>query len=550
MVLSAQQNAKHGRKEAERSSGASTKLLQEALERAQAAQSAGRYAEAAAAYQEALAMDPHPAELWANCGMMQHFAGDYTASAQSLQKAIALKPALSAPYLFLGLDELELGKAEAALQPLQHARHLQPNDPQAEVALGRAYLALGRPRPGAEAYQAASTLDPENKQAWYGLGAAAIAIIEQDGGTLATHAPDSPWARSLYADELLQQGRTAEALDTYRIIAKVSSTAERLVLAQTIEHAAQVAKNKESAIPPATWERVLGMLRPGAATASSSADCEARSVVAHRRAGASEPPQAPAVQHRAMACSYWDGRLAQASEMAGERLAVAPQDAEALFWSVKANERRAVEALARFEQLAPQAAATFDLLGDLYRRRAQPDGALGEYSKALTIAPRDPGALLGRAAALLATGRMEEASNAAQDALTDAPKDPRLNLILAEALVERHHFAEAQPHLRAALDNMNTTADTAGRAALTARAHALLGRTEAEAGDLPAAIAELTLGLASDTDGSLSFQLSRLYRRSGNAAEARKAEERARSLQSERREHAFTAVIGSAEQVP
>jgi hypothetical protein len=46
-----------------------------------------------------------------------------------------------------------------------------------------------------------------------------------------------------------------------------------------------------------------------------------------------------------------------------------PEDPEAFYWSVKANEQRAVAALAQFESLSPHSPATYDMVGDLYRRR-------------------------------------------------------------------------------------------------------------------------------------------------------------------------------------
>lgn len=526
--------------------------LEEALNRAAEAQSASRYAEAAAAYADALALNPYTAELWANRGLMEHFAGSYAASKESLEHALSLKPVLFTPYLFVGLDELELGKPGLAVRHLEHARTLQPNDAQTEAALGRAYLMLHQPRLGAGAYTAATSLDASNKATWYGLGAASIAIIEKDGEVLATHFSDSPWARALYADDLLQQGRTAEALDIYRTIAKVSSPAERTTLLATVRQSRDSAESKEGAVTLAVLDSVIEALSSSPDQALPRPACPDTDVPAKFGSPVNFATNKSVInQHRQIACLYWQGRSLAASEAAGDCLALSPNDPEALFWSVKANERRAIEALTHFEQLAPQSAATFNLLGDLYRRRAQPDNALQEYAKAQAITPRDPGALLGRAAALLAAGRMEEASAAAQDALTDAPADPHLNLILSDALIERHHFVEAQPHLRSALSSIDASGTPAPEnIALAAHAHALLGRTEAETGDLQGAIAEMTLGLKSDADGSLSYQLSRLYRRNGNFAEARKAEERARALQAQRREHASTAVIDSPGQVP
>ncbi len=524
--------------------------LELALGRATGAQAAGRYAEAAAAYAQATALRPNMAEIWANRGLMEHFARDFPSSEKSLSHAVALKPSLFSPHLFLGLDALELGRPELALRHLDRAHALQPADAQTESALGRAYVALGKPRPAAAAYRAATNLAPDNDRAWYGLGAASIAVIEQDGQTLSSHATDSPWARALYADDLLAQGRAAEAIDIYRAIVKSSSSAERATLRATLRHTRNALESSEGAVPPPAWDTLLATLSPDAAQPLASPTCTAAPAPEKPRTPPPNPAS-PAAQHLRMACLFWAGNAFAASEAAGDRLQIAPGDPEALFWSVKANEQEAVRALERFEQLAPRSAPTFDLLGDLDRRRARPDAALLEYNKALSIAPRDPDAHLGQAASLLALGRADEAIASVEVGLTDSPEDPRLNMIGSEALVDRHRFSEAEPHLRSALRSIGSAPrPQPGYGALAARAHALLGRVEAEAGNLDGAIAEMTLGLPSDTDGSLSFQLSRLYRRKGDLEQARAAEHRAQTLQARRREHAVTAVQGNAEALP
>lgn len=67
------------------------------------------------------------------------------------------------------------------------------------------------------------------------------------------------------------------------------------------------------------------------------------------------------------------------------------------------------------------------------------------------------------------------------------------------------------------------------------RAHALLGQVEADADNIPQAIAEMNLGLSSDQDGSLYFQLSRLYRKEGKMTEAQQAIDHAKELIAQRR---------------
>jgi tetratricopeptide (TPR) repeat protein len=210
-----------------------------------------------------------------------------------------------------------------------------------------------------------------------------------------------------------------------------------------------------------------------------------------------------------------------------------PQNPEALYWSIKANERMAVAALGRFEELAPQSAASFEMVGDLYRDQRQMDNALGEYKKALDIDPNDPGALLGTVVADIAASKLDEASSTDQLALAARPQDPQLNLLMAEIFAARNHYAEARPYLAKCL---------AGPLDLQPRVHLLLARADAEEGKTEDAIREYQLALPSDQDGSIHFQLSRLYRKAGNIAQAQKSEEQAKALIARRRTNAAIEV--------
>ncbi|MEO8870249.1 MAG: tetratricopeptide repeat protein [Granulicella sp.] len=294
------------------------------LEHARAAQSAGRYTEAADAYIQAVAIDPHTPELWANLGLIQHLTGQYLESANSFTHALDLKPALFMPQLFLGLDQLELNKPEAARLHLERAHALRPDDPKVALGLGRVYTALHRPHAAATAYATAAKNDPTNQSAWYGLGLASITLIEQDGGTLATYAPDSVWARALYADDLLQQGRTTEALDTYR---KVVGTAERKTLLQTLKATSAIGAIKS--ISPETQRSLLTILETAAETAPTCTQS-----CAHIAA------------HQQMASLYWQNQPGASADAALQRIQVAPTDNEALFWSVKANCRSRIRKFA------------------------------------------------------------------------------------------------------------------------------------------------------------------------------------------------------------
>jgi tetratricopeptide (TPR) repeat protein len=151
------------------------------------------------------------------------------------------------------------------------------------------------------------------------------------------------------------------------------------------------------------------------------------------------------------------------------------------------------------------------LLGDVYRQRKFFADAEQEYRKALAIQPNDTGALFGLSLALLADGQKDEALTVAQDALGKNPDDPELNAVTGEILCARNDFSAAEPYLKKSL---NTKPE------YVSHVHALLGKVYARTGRAGHAIAEFKLALADDKDGTVHYQIARLYLKAGqrNAA--------------------------------
>jgi tetratricopeptide (TPR) repeat protein len=220
---------------------------------------------------------------------------------------------------------------------------------------------------------------------------------------------------------------------------------------------------------------------------------------------------------------------------AGQALRVSPQNGEALYWSIKANERLAVAALSRFEELAPRSAEAFVLVGDLYRYQRQEDNALNEYGKALAIDAHDPAALMGAAAANLALGKLDEALAMGESALSTRPNDPQMNLLLAETLAAKSQYDQVKVYVAKCLN---------APPELQSRVHYLLGRIAVEDGNTDEAIRQFEIAAPGDQDGGIHYQLSRLYRKRGDLAQAQKAEAGAKALI---KRHASNAVIAVRE---
>jgi Flp pilus assembly protein TadD len=127
--------------------------------------------------------------------------------------------------------------------------------------------------------------------------------------------------------------------------------------------------------------------------------------------------------------------------------ALQPHSAEALYWSIQANERLAVQSLSRFQQLESDSARSHVLLGDIYHQLERKDDAQAEYLKVLALEPGNQAAMLGLAISYLSSNNIDKAMETTRTALERSPQDPELNMIVAETMVAKSQFAEAEPFL-------------------------------------------------------------------------------------------------------
>jgi len=233
------------------------------------------------------------------------------------------------------------------------------------------------------------------------------------------------------------------------------------------------------------------------------------------------------------ACAYFAGDNERAFSVATQLQALQPHSPEALYWSIQANQRLALQSLARFQQLESDSARSHVLLGDILSQLERFDDAQEEYSKALTIAPSDPAALLGLASAYLSNNNIQKAMETAREALQQSPQDPELNLIMAETMVARDQFAEAEPYLMKSLN---------AKPQMLGHVHALIGKVYAETGRPREAIEQLKMGVSSDENGSIHYLLARLYRQIGDVKDASLAIDQVKTIKQQRRDRGVKLV--------
>ncbi len=219
-------------------------------------------------------------------------------------------------------------------------------------------------------------------------------------------------------------------------------------------------------------------------------------------------------------CSFYAADF-ETTSIAAQALKTNPETrAEGLYWESKADQTLAIRALIRAGEIDANSPRMHLLLGDVFREKRRWEEAEAEYRKAVALDPKSHSARLSLAITLFSQLKNDEALSLDQALLAEDAADPEANLLAGEILVQRNQFAEAEPYLLKC---------TGLKPEFVPRYHALLGRVYAETDRVHAAIAEYKLGLSTDENGSIHYQLARLYQKSGNkvaAAEAFKESKR------------------------
>lgn len=220
-------------------------------------------------------------------------------------------------------------------------------------------------------------------------------------------------------------------------------------------------------------------------------------------------------------CSFYAGDFPTTS-LAGQHLKKQPETrAEGLYWESKADQNLAIQAFGRAGEIDANSPRMHVLLGNVFREKRRWDEAETEYRKAVALDPKSRSARLSLAITLYSELKNDEAFALDESLLTEDPANPEANLLAGEILVQRNQFVQAEHYLQKCRGVQSE---------LLPRSHALLGKVFAESGRVPEAIAEYKLGLSTDEDGSLHYQLGRLYQQSGNKAAAAEAFRQSKQL--------------------
>jgi tetratricopeptide (TPR) repeat protein len=102
-------------------------------------------AQARAAYERALALDPTHVEARINLGRILHEAGDLPGAAEHYRQAVAHQPSSAIAWFNLGVVLEDLGQAVQAVRAYQAAIEKDPQQADAHHNLGHLFERLGQP---------------------------------------------------------------------------------------------------------------------------------------------------------------------------------------------------------------------------------------------------------------------------------------------------------------------------------------------------------------------------------------------------------------------
>jgi tetratricopeptide (TPR) repeat protein len=185
------------------------------------AHQAGRPAEAAAHYREALRLRPDLAEAHCNLGAALREIGRPAEAAESCRAALRLSPHFAEAHCNLAGALCDLGSHAEAEAPCREALRLRADFPEAHLNLGAALAGLGRLAEAELSYRAALRLRPDFADAHANLGNVLIALGRPAEAAASYRAalrlrPDVAHHHHGLGFALYALGRPAEAEASYR----------------------------------------------------------------------------------------------------------------------------------------------------------------------------------------------------------------------------------------------------------------------------------------------------------------------------------------------
>jgi tetratricopeptide (TPR) repeat protein len=194
------------------------------FEKASEAMRAGDLDTAATGFEAVVRQTPGFAEGHFNLGLVNEERGRFDDAIASFQKALALKPHLHGANLFLGITEFRLNHLEKAHTAIAKETASYPKDASAWMWLGVVCLAQDKPEDAAEVLDRAAKLKPDDGDILYHRGRAHLLVSKNSYARMFEVDPGSWRVHRVLAQANAEADRHVEAIAEYEAAIKLAPT--------------------------------------------------------------------------------------------------------------------------------------------------------------------------------------------------------------------------------------------------------------------------------------------------------------------------------------
>lgn len=204
---------------------ASDAQLQRYAQAGEKALAAGRYDEAAQAYEKIRELAPNMAEAHARLGLIYFQSGKFEQAVPALRQAIKLKPTLPNIDVLLAMSLSELGQYQEAVPILQKG-FKRTTDPALKRSSGlqlqRAYTGLQQDDKAVEIALELTRLYPKDPEILYHASRLFANYAYLSAVKISQVAPDSLWLHLAAGEAHESQGQLESALGAYQAVLKIN----------------------------------------------------------------------------------------------------------------------------------------------------------------------------------------------------------------------------------------------------------------------------------------------------------------------------------------
>lgn len=503
--------------------------------------------------------EPHRPDIWSWLATAQEISGDSRGEVTTLKHALGLQPGNIDLLYLLGHAYERLGKQEVsqlekaspasswseqllgesyssstawsfAVIRFQNAIALSPNRPGLHVRLGEVFLHAGRLEPASQEFEQELRINSNDLRAIVRRGE--VKLIQGDIDSAL-----DDWTKALTMDAP-RTDRVLGIHETGFLEGGVQQLPESLhQRIQGLAPQLRARHNPAADLALAFIAAPTGSAPPDQTEAGTKADLPATTCVERQVREALDrgqyskvagcllkvlrPNSSPEFRIQATQAMFelgeYESALKAVSGLSNQ------QYPAAFYWRARCFEKLATQAYVRLYQADPNSYRVHQLMGDLEAANGNDAKAIEEYRAAVAMKPSLPNLHYSLGHLLWKELKTDEARKEFNAELEVNPRNPGALHDLGNTYLLEHQPEKALQYLKRALEAYPEDPDI----------HRDLGTAYAHLRDYTKAEAEFRLAVAGDRDGSVHYQLARVYQAKGEKESAAREFEISTSLNRE-----------------